>query len=237
MARSWPAAAAAIATVLAAFAAPPSPAGAAPRDVSTFVPSYAEPYASESNSFYSWSGPVLAGGSAAWARSRPQGGWVVERAAPGQPVTRLATSERPTIGSRVIHTVRPAGGSASRVAWTDTAFDVLDAHGMSYRSIRSRLYATGAGGASIVTGCGDGPSECRCPQFCSNFSYAADLDGDVLAYVEGNYPHRTIVVDDLASADAPVRIEVGGDAGDHIRIAGDHVAYVGFSNLGSHTVV
>jgi hypothetical protein len=212
-----------LAVLVAVAAAWPAQAAAAPERVFRFVPSYGEPYAAN-NPFRSYAGPQLAGSELVWARAAFGGGWVVER---GRGL-RVASSARPSEGGNTVHTLRVAGGSPSRVAWTDSAYDVLDAKGMSYRSVRSTVTTATPGGApTTAVGCHDRES-CACPRHCSDHSYPADLDGDVLAYVEGHYPNRAVVVDDLASEDPPLRIEAD-EIDAFVRIAGDHVA---FSQLG-----
>jgi hypothetical protein len=225
-----------LATFVVALAVlPAAPAVAAPRPVYGFVPSEIEPYGSVIDNYYSWSSPVMAGDAVVWARSRAGGGWVVEQAPPGATGRVVATIVRPTGGSRVVQSVRVAGGSPTRVVWTDTATDVLNAHGMDYRTVRSSIFTSDAQGRTIfVTGCSEMGRPCECPPFCSNHTFPADLDGDVLAYVEGNYPDRRIVIDDLSSSAEPVRLDTGDRVGDRIRIAGDVIAYV---SVFDHVVV
>jgi hypothetical protein len=210
-------------------------AQAAPGVVFSFVPSEIEPYADASSALYSWSSPVLAGDAAVWARSRAGGGWVVERTPAGATGTRVATTLRPAVGGRVVQSVRMAGGSPTRVVWTDTATEVLNPKGMDYRTVRSSIFNSDAEGRTIfVTGCNEMGRPCECPPFCSNHTFPADLDGDVLAYVEGAYPNRRIVIDDLSSAAESLRPETRDTIGDRIRIAGDLIAYV---SVFDHVVV
>lgn len=209
----------------------PAQAVAAPVPIFRFVPSYGEPYASPSNTRSAYSTPALAsvpsgGPDLVWARASPGGGWVVERG-PSGGNSRLGWVPRPSEGRSMVHTVRIVGASPGRAAWTDSAFDVLDAHGMSYRTARSRITTvTPAAAPELVVGCSDRDT-CACPPHCSNHTYPAELDGDVLAYVDGAYPNRSVVIDDLSSSEPPARIETH-DIGDFVQLAGDHVAFTQF---------
>jgi hypothetical protein len=221
----------ALALALALHASAP----AAPRQVARFVPSYAEPFSGlDSNS---WATPVLAGESAVWARSRPGGGWSVERGTPGARPTRVAFSERPVGGYRVLHRIRMAGGSPTRIAWSDSATEVFSASHMSYQPIRSRVLAAAPGVAPVpIVGCASRDECYGNPEFVGDHTYVADLHGDVVAYVTGAYPDYTVVVDDVDSPADPVRIETGV-LYSHLRLAGDYVAYVDASKDEWQTVV
>ena len=205
----------------------PSSASADPALVKRWVPSLGE----MPGVFYpqfSVSGPHLAGPAAVWARNLPTDGWVVERAAPGAAPVEVARSTRPASDH---HLVGLIGASPGRVAWTDNAYYVLNAHDGSFMTVRSELWAatTEPGSQGRVAGCDNagGPS-CTCPSSCGDHAFVGELDGDVLAYVDGyRYgPGGTIVVDDLSSADEPVRIDPGESFDFGVQIAGDYVAWL-----------
>lgn len=220
--------AACIGTALALTAAVPA-AQAAPQTVKQFAPSHRETPGSL-YPYYSFSGPELAGPvSVAWARSLPGGGWVVETANPGGPGSQvIARVVRPASDYHLIGLV---GASATRIAWTDIAFYVVNAHDGRVQVVRDGLYATDRPGMErAVMGCG-GPSTppCACQTYCDSTPPAADLEGNVLAYVEGDFSDRTIVVDDLASEADPVRVPAGSGVFDFVRIAGDRLLYLDIS--------
>lgn len=213
----------------------PASASAAPREVTRFVPSYAEPF----GEFFqnSWATPVLAGDSAVWARSRPSSGWVVERGTPDARPSRVAFSERPTGGYRVLHRITMAGGSPTRVAWSDGAVEVHSASHMAYTPFRHRLMTATPGGAPApVLEC-TRFTECYEDGLVGYDSYFGDLDGEVVAYITGRYPDYSIVVDDLQSSAEPVRIETGSLDYRYLRIAGSYVVWTNISIDGYETVV
>ena len=215
------------ALAVALVAVPAAPASAAPRPVYSFVPSEIEPYADATT-------PSTAGRAQYWpetwwpgrAAARAAGGWWGRSTTAGSGAFPAASIERPVVAGRLVQQVRIAGGSPTRVVWTDTATEVLNPRAMDYRTVRSRIFTSDAQGRTIlVTGCGEnGGPPCDCPPFCSNHSFPADLDGDMLAYIEGYYPNRRIVIDDLTSSAEPLRIETGDTIGDRVRIAGDLIA-------------
>jgi hypothetical protein len=189
-----------------------APAQAAPSTVTRFVPTAAE--------LFAYSGPVLAGDSVAWTRNLPAGDWTVERGSPGSARVRVALSKRP---DTTAHQVWLIGGSSTRLAWLDHAYDVVDAKSSTTITRRRQIFASPP--TAPVAGCGDRLPECRCPAYCGYFDpLRGDLDGDVLAYLDGDHLDRTIVVDDLASAGEPIRID-RHKLVETVQVAGDHVAW------------
>ena len=191
-----------------------APAAAAPSTVARFVPAGVPS---------THSGPVLAGNAAAWARHLPAGGWAVERGSPGSDVERVALSGRP---DATVHELRMVGGSSTRIAWLDYGYSVVG-NKTYVTHVRRRQLMT-SGSTAAVAGCGGQMPPCECPPYCgfNDDPLGGDLDGDVLAYLEGYYTgDRRIVVDDLASPADPLRIDPDRLV-DYVRIAGDHVAWL-----------
>jgi hypothetical protein len=209
-------------------------ATAAPRVVTSFVPSSSESSGGPVETAYS--GPFLAGGQVAWTRNLHAGGWVVERGAPGARVKRIATVARPAADH---HFVRMRGASAARTAYTDYAFDILSDRPPRGATIRNLIGTStlAPGSSQDLVGCG-GASQppCACQGDCYPDELQGRLEGDTLAYVEGSFGDAVIVVDDLASPAAPVRID--RDAAIYgLRVAGSMLAWAESGAGRARTVV
>jgi hypothetical protein len=195
-------------------------ATAAPRAVTSFVPSNAESIGGLASTAYS--GPYLAGGQVAWTRNLHAGGWVVERAAAGRRITRIATLPRPIADH---HFVRMRGASGTRTAYTDYAYDVGYGRSGYTTTVRNVMSATtlAPGSSRELAGCGGGSRPpCACRDACYGDEFQGALSGDTLAYVHGL--SGDIVVADLASSAAPVRIDRGATIYG-LHMAGDVLAW------------
>jgi translation initiation factor IF-1 len=208
---------AAVVLALSAALACASATSAAPQVVTQFVPSVAEGSLSDTNR--SFSAPGLYGDAVAWTRAMPTGEWTVQSAVPGSPARAHWISRLPDADTHIVGLV---GASPTRIAWFDLAWNVLSAHDMRSQVLRDEFRTTGSN--VPVDRCGEGGPPC-CTDYCPLFR-SSDLDGDVLAYVDGTSSRGDVVVDDLSSDAPPVRLDVQGSVNLTARVAGRYVAYM-----------
>lgn len=220
----------ALAVVLALCASLVAAAGApaAPQTLTRFVPSVAEGPLGDPS--FSFSGPGLAGDSVAWARALPGGRWLVESGTPGVAPSRVARTRRPAAQTHVVGLI---GASPTRIAWSDLAWNALNAHDGRSQMVRDDILATDL--SSRVTSCGESGPPC-CTGYCL-LSRSADLDGDVLAYAERTDAGWDMVVDDLTSTAPPMRLTTERAVVPVVRVAGRYVAFMSFRSQDGAGVV